>query len=70
MRQIDDFSDSRNKAWCIHCSKPLAGLPYSRDHAPTKSLLVEPHPEHLPQMLVCQPCNNGFSAMKNISWPC
>lgn len=61
MFQIDDFSDSRNKAWCIHCSKTLNGLSYSRDHAPTKSLLVEPHPEHLPQVLVCRECNSGFS---------
>lgn len=61
MKEVDDFSDDRQKAWCIHCSGSLAGLETDEDHVPTKSLLAKPRPHHLPVVIICRECNNGFS---------
>jgi hypothetical protein len=61
MDQIDDFVDDRQKAWCIHCEKGIAGQDNNRDHVPTKKLLQEPHPENLPVVQVCKSCNSSFS---------
>ncbi len=61
MEKIDDFSDERHKAWCIHCGVALRDANTNRDHAPTKSLLDKPLPHHVPQVPVCSACNNGFS---------
>lgn len=61
MERIEDFSDERHKAWCIHCGANLAATDTNRDHAPTKSLLDRPLPHHVPQVPVCSACNNGFS---------
>ena len=62
MRSITDYSDSRNKAWCIHCTRALSNMPVTRDHVPTKGLLREPLPDNVPVIPVCLECNNGFSA--------
>lgn len=43
---------------CIYCGK-TAG---TREHVPSKSLLIEPFPENLPTIPACFECNNGFSA--------
>ena len=61
MQRIDDFSDDRSKAWCIHCTKSLIDLEFNEDHAPSKSFLQDPRPDNLPVMKVCRECNNGFS---------
>jgi hypothetical protein len=61
MKQISEFVDERQKSWCIHCGQWLAGLPTSRDHVPSKGLLLAPHPPNLPVVQVCKPCNSGFS---------
>ena len=61
MRAIEDFSDRRLKAWCIHCGKWLIDLDCNVDHAPSKSFLQDPRPENLPVMKVCKPCNSSFS---------
>ncbi|WP_313553199.1 hypothetical protein [Brevundimonas sp.] len=61
MERIDDFSDERQKAWCIHCGATLTDANSNRDHAPTKSFLDRPFPHHVPQVPVCSACNNGFS---------
>ncbi|MDI1282276.1 hypothetical protein [Brevundimonas sp.] len=61
MERIEDFSDERHKAWCIHCGAVLNDTLTNRDHAPTKSLLNRPLPHHVPQVPVCASCNNGFS---------
>lgn len=44
MEEIYEFSDDRQKTWCIHCSRGLAGLETNEDHVPTKSLLAKPRP--------------------------
>ena len=43
---------------CIYCGKPAE----TREHVPSKSLLIEPFPENLPTIPACFECNNGFSA--------
>lgn len=43
---------------CIYCGKPAN----TREHVPSKSLLMEPFPENLPTIPACFECNNGFSA--------
>jgi hypothetical protein len=61
MRKIEEFSDERNKSWCIHCSQWLSAVETNEDHVPSKSLLRRPHPHHLPVVTVCKKCNSGFS---------
>lgn len=61
MKNIPEFSDSRNKSWCIHCGSWLAKSQINRDHAPSKTLLKEPYPDNLPVMQICMRCNSGFS---------
>lgn len=75
MREIEDFSDERIRAWCIHCGAAIADVESSRDHVPTKSLLTRPirdkgaaydrgdggELDYLPQVVVCRPCNSGFA---------
>ena len=34
----------------------------TKDHVPSKILLDEPYPEHLPVVPACQICNRGFSS--------
>ena len=61
MREVHDFVDERQKAWCIHCARSLAGLETNQDHVPSKSLLQVPRPHHLPIVRICRECNAGFS---------
>jgi hypothetical protein len=61
MKEIEDFSDERNKAWCIHCSTALYKKVANKDHVPSKSLLVQPLPANLPQVFICKECNSSFS---------
>jgi hypothetical protein len=61
MERIGEFVDERQKAWCVHCGKRLAGLETSRDHIPSKTLLQKPYPPNLPVMEVCKRCNVGYS---------
>jgi hypothetical protein len=61
MEEIAHFTDERHKAWCIHCSAPMANSHTNRDHVPTKGLLDRPLPPHVPQIEVCKECNTGFS---------
>ncbi|OYU50504.1 MAG: hypothetical protein CFE31_02850 [Rhizobiales bacterium PAR1] len=79
MREIEDFTDDRLKAWCIHCGNVISDVPSSRDHVPTKSLLSKNLRErgakydralggeldYLPQVLVCRQCNSNFSSDEN-----
>ena len=72
---IEDYSDERQKAWCIHCGTVIANVKANRDHVPSKSLLSKAlrqkgakydwgHGEpdgYLPQVVVCKRCNKGFS---------
>lgn len=61
MQKIEEFVDERQKSWCIHCARSLAGLDTSEDHVPSKSLLTKPRPHHLPIVTICKECNTGFS---------
>jgi hypothetical protein len=61
MEDLEDFSDERHKAWCIHCGASLHTSTTNKDHVPSKSLLDHPLPGNLPLVLVCVSCNSGFS---------
>ena len=61
MQNIDDFSDERQKSWCIHCAASIRSAKTNWDHVPTKGLLNRPLPPHLPQIEVCKQCNSSFS---------
>jgi hypothetical protein len=61
MQEIEEFSDERNKSWCIHCGQWLALAETNEDHVPSKSLLQKPRPHHLPVVRICKPCNSSFS---------
>lgn len=79
MRELEDFSDDRLKAWCIHCGDIIANVESNRDHVPTKSLLTKSLRErgakydrgvgdelvYLPQVVVCRRCNSSFSPDEN-----
>jgi len=60
-RVFNDFSDERNKAWCIHCGSRLADRKCNSDHVPSKTLLNRPYPENLSTVTICEKCNEGFS---------
>ena len=62
MDQAKDYSDTRNKAFCIHCGVGLRLGESNADHVPTKGLMNPPYPENLPVVDVCRECNLGFSA--------
>jgi hypothetical protein len=61
MEDIEDFSDDRHKAWCVQCGGTIGNRTTNWDHVPTKGLLDRPLPHHVPQIEVCEACNNGFS---------
>ncbi|OCX66855.1 hypothetical protein BFP70_04035 [Thioclava sp. SK-1] len=79
MREIEDLTDTRLKAWCIHCGAPIANVESNRDHVPTKALLSKAlrkrgaaydrgsgdELDYLPQVTICKPCNSGFSPDEN-----
>ena len=58
MEQLKDFADSRLIYGCIYCG----GVPDTRDHVPSRSLLDTPLPENLPVVGACRKCNNDFSS--------
>lgn len=43
------------------CAYGCGRVSQTRDHAPPKSLLVEPFPSNLHTLPVCLPCNGGYS---------
>ena len=57
MEPLESFADERLVANCVHCG----GATETRDHCPSRVLLDEPHPETLPHLPACAPCNRGFS---------
>jgi len=58
LRQVEDFSDERNKGFCVHCG----GLYETDDHMPSKVFLDRPFPDNLPVSPACAKCNEGFSS--------
>lgn len=61
MDEIEEFSDDRQKAWCVHCGAWLSAAETNSDHVPSKSLLDRPLPAHVPQVEICRDCNSSFS---------
>ncbi len=61
MEKIEEFVDERQKSWCIHCTRSLAGIRTNEDHVPTKGFLLKPRPHNLPAVTICTECNTGFS---------
>ncbi len=57
MEHLESFADSRLIANCVHCG----GSTETRDHCPSRILLDEPYPAHLPVLPACADCNAGFS---------
>ena len=61
MEEIEEFTDERQKGWCIHCGSSILTVSRNWDHVPTKGLLDRPLPQHVPQVEVCSRCNSSFS---------
>jgi hypothetical protein len=61
MQEIEEFTDERQKGWCIHCGTPISTVSTNWDHVPTKGFLDRPLPPHVPQVEVCKQCNSDFS---------
>lgn len=57
MRKVQNFGDSRNKGYCVHCGGPKQSL----DHAPSIVFLDEPLPPDLLASPSCMNCNQSFS---------
>lgn len=51
------FMDERLTGMCVYCG----GEPNTRDHVPSRVLLDEPFPSHLPVVNACEACNTMFS---------
>ena len=51
------FVDERLTGMCVYCG----GQPNTRDHVPSRTLLEEPFPPHMPVVGACANCNAGFS---------
>ena len=49
--------DERLTGYCVYCGE----RPDTRDHVPSKCLLDEPFPDHLPVVEACASCNSGFA---------
>ena len=58
---FEDCSDSRLRGWCAHCGKLPDGEKFTKDHVPSKSLLVNRNSKQLPVVDVCPDCNNQFA---------
>ena len=58
---FENYSDSRNQSFCIHCGNGLGVGELNREHVPTKSLFMEPYPENLPTVQVHSQCNSDYS---------
>ena len=61
MQSYEDYSDSRLRGWCVHCGKLPDGEKFTKDHVPSKNLLVNRKSRQLPVVDVCPDCNNQFA---------
>ena len=69
MKYVNDLSDSRLRTGCIHCDSNYFQIEASitpsnltKDHVPSKCLLMRPYPTNLPVVDVCHGCNQSYSA--------
>ena len=46
---------------CVHCGDEIETASITREHVPSKCLLMEPYPEELVTVAACGECNTGFS---------
>jgi len=58
MDQLPNYGDRRQTGFCAYCG----GSTETRDHAPSRIFLDKPHPDYLPVVPCCEPCNQSFSA--------
>lgn len=58
---FNDYADDRQKQCCVHCGNRVENNCASREHVPTKGLLLEPLPAQYPTLTVCHSCNEGHS---------
>ena len=61
MERLEDYSDERNRAMCIHCGVELDSGNANEDHVPSKCLLDRPLPDYPPTVMICAACNASFS---------
>ena len=68
MKYINDLSGSGLRTGCIHCDSnysqneaSIAPSKLTKDHVPSKCLLMRPYPIDLPVVDVCHACNQSFS---------
>lgn len=57
MHHFEVFGDRRTLAFCSFCG----GDTPTRDHCPSRVLLDEPYPSHLPTVPACAKCNSRFA---------
>ncbi len=57
MEHIEVFGNRRTLAFCTFCGGETA----TGDHCPSRVLLDDPYPEHLPKVPACERCNHSFS---------
>ena len=51
------YWDHNKENGCIYCGRHAT----TREHVPSKTLLLEPYSDNLPTIPACFECNNGFS---------
>ena len=61
MRQLEDWSDERQRGPCIYCGEDVPAGETTKDHVPTKALLKRPYPQNLPVVPVHLECNRRFA---------
>jgi hypothetical protein len=66
VRTIKDFSNSRQKAWCVHSGAWLSEVETNRDHAPSKSLLQRPWQDKSPSLWIASRATRAFRPTRNI----
>jgi hypothetical protein len=57
LEHLLSYADNRLIASCVFCGAQTE----TRDHCPSRILLDEPYPTHLPVVPACLTCNTGFS---------
>lgn len=60
MEQIADDTGATQYELCLHCTESLSAT-RTRDHVPSRGLLMPPYPAQLPTVDICADCNERFS---------
>ena len=63
-RFAKSYVDERHR-WpddiCVHCGRRVGSADITREHVPSRCLLVKPYPEELMTLAACRECNVSFS---------